>query len=246
VTALSVQLIAQPAAGSKSAPTAGKASPETDPHLVGWWKLGDASGTSAMDSSKGGHPGKLEGGLSFDVHSVPGRAGKALQFDGKDACVQIPGFKGVTGTQARTVSLWIKPAATGGDLVSWGNNEAGKKWLFGHIRGRVGVSPHGGYLYMKADTADNTWHHVAVVVREATPPNLYDHVKLFKDGVLAEIDDIGLLDLWPIETGDKLDVRIGWRFKGAMADVRVYDRPLSEDEIKAIFDGGSQTAAAKP
>jgi len=42
------------------------------------------------------------------------------------------------------------------------------------------------------------------------PPNLHDDVKLCKDGAPAEIDDIGLLDLWPVETGESQDVRIGW------------------------------------
>jgi hypothetical protein len=108
-------------------------------------------------------------------------------------------------------------------------------WILGHVRERIGVTPKGGYLYMKAATADNQWHHVAVVVREASPPNLHDDVKLYKDGELAEIDDIGLLDLWPIETGDQLDVRIGRGFKGALDDVRIYNRALSEDEVKVLF-----------
>jgi hypothetical protein len=72
-------------------------------------------------------------------------------------------------------------------------------------------------------------------VEEAELPNLYDDVKLYKDGVLAEIHDIGLLDLWPIDTGKDLDVTIGDGLKGSIDDVRLYDRALSEDEINAIF-----------
>ena len=56
-----------------------------------------------------------------------------------------------------------------------------------------------------------------------------------RDGEPAELDDIGLLDLWPIETGEKMDVRIGWRLKGLIHDLRIYDRPLSEEEIRAVF-----------
>jgi hypothetical protein len=67
-------------------------------------------------------------------------------------------------------------------------------------------------------------------------PNLHDDVRLYQDGELAEIDDIGLLDLWPINTGSKLDVRIGRRFEGLLDDVRIYDRPLSEDEVKTLFN----------
>lgn len=218
-----------------AADSSGAVSLDDDPHLVAWWKFDETTGQTAADSSKQAHPGRLEGGLSFDTNSVPGRVGKALELVGKDAGVRIAGYKGITGPQARTIAVWIKTAASSGDLVSWGANEHGQMWTFGHVRGRIGVTPKGGYLYMKAATHDDAWHHVAVTVEAAAPPNLHDHVKLYRDGEVAEIDDIGLLDLWPIETGDSLDVSIGRGFQGTLDDLRLYDRPLSEDEIKALF-----------
>jgi len=93
---------------------------------------------------------------------------------------------------------------------------------------------------MNESIADDAWHHVAVVVNEADPPNLHDHVRLFKDGEPAVIHDIGLLDLWPIETGNELEVRIGRGFKGLIDDLRVYDRALSEDELNALFKSQTQ------
>jgi hypothetical protein len=125
-------------------------------------------------------------------------------------------------------------------VVSWGLDDHGKMWTLGFIRGRIGVTPKGGYLYMKDSTSDDAWHHVAAVVLEASPPNLHDNAKIYKDGEPAEIHDIGLLDLWPIETGDKLDVTIGRKFKGAIDDLRIYDRALSDDEIKALFKAGGK------
>ena len=55
---------------------------DMDTHLVGWWKFDDASGTTAADASKQGRNGTLQGCLSFDKDSAPGRTGKALKFDG--------------------------------------------------------------------------------------------------------------------------------------------------------------------
>jgi hypothetical protein len=208
---------------------------DTDPRLVGWWKFDETTGKQAADASAKPHPGALEGGLSFDTNSVPGRMGAAIKLDGKDGFVRIADWKGVSGPRPRTIAAWIKATAASGSIVTWGAEEPGRMWTFGFVRGRIGVDPKGGYLYMKAPTHDDTWHHVAVVVREAAPPNLHDDVKLFKDGELAEIDDIGLLDLWPIDTGDKREVMIGRRFKGLIDDVRIYDRALAEDEIMALF-----------
>jgi hypothetical protein len=227
------QMVATPSMSARTETT----TLDTAPHLVGWWKFDDASGKTAVDSSTPGHPGTLEGGLSFATNSASGRIGAALRMGGKGDCVRIKGFKGVTGTQPRTIVAWIKTATAAGEIVSWGQDAAGKMWTFGFIRGHVGVTPKGGYLYMKALTQDDAWHQVAVVVQPASPPNLHDHVKLFQDGTLAEIDDIGLLDLLPIETGNQLDVRIGGRFQGLIDDVRIYDRALSEEEIKALYRG---------
>lgn len=208
---------------------------DTDPNLAGRWTFDDGTDKSIPDSSKCGRNGTLKGGLSADKDLVPGRVGKALKLDGQDDYVEITKYKGVSGTRPRTIAAWIKTPASKGEIASWGADDYGQMWTFGFIGGRVGVTPNGGYLYMNDQTHDDKWHHVAVVVKEAELPNLHDHVRLYRDGALAEIHDIGLLDLWPIETGDVLDVRIGRGFKGLIDDVRIYDRALSDDEISLLF-----------
>jgi len=218
-------------AGPDKAPAEGL---DADPHLAAWWKFDDASGTTAADSSKHGRAGTLQGDLSFDKDSVPGRIGKALSLDGKGS-VEVTGYKGVTGTAPRTVAAWVKTKAAKGDIVAWGLADFGRMWTFGFIRGRIGVTPKGGYFYMNPSTSDDAWHHVAAVMVEAKLPNLHDHVRLYLDGEPAPIHDIGLLDLWPIETGSDLNVRIGGGFVGLVDDVRIYDRALSDDEVKALF-----------
>jgi hypothetical protein len=189
---------------------------DTDPNLIGWWKFDETAGKTAADSSKFTRKGTLKGELSFDKNSAEGKIAKALKFGGKGDMVEIKDYKGITGTKPRTVTAWIKTNKTEGEIVAWGENDYGKMFYCRHIRGRIGVTPDGGYLYMKEYTNDDKWHHIAAVVIEAPAdspgPNLYDHVKLYLDGEPAVIDDIGLLD-----------------------DLRLYDRPLSEDEVKAVF-----------
>ena len=210
---------------------------DTDPNLVGWWKFDEVSGKTAADSSSHHRNGALKGGLSFEKDSVSGRINKALKLDGDDDYIEITGYKGVTGTRPRTVAAWVKTTTCEGEIMSWGADDYGKMWIFCFIEGRkrIGVTPDGGYLYINDAIHDDKWHHVAAVVKDAELPNLHDDVTLYKDGTIAEIHDIGLLDLWPIETGSELDVRIGRGFKGLIDDVRIYDRALSEDEIRALF-----------
>jgi hypothetical protein len=208
---------------------------DTDPNLVGWWRFEETTGSTAVDSSEHKRDGTLQGGLAFDKNSAPGKVGKAIRFDAKDAAIEVKDYKGIAGTRPRTVAAWIKMASSRGEIVSWGKQDFGQMFTFGYIRGRVGVTPNGGYLYMNAETQDDKWHHVAAVVQKAELPNLHDDVKLYLDGAPAEIHDIGLLDLWPIQTGQDLPVRIGRGFTGLMDDLRLYDRDLSDEEIAAIF-----------
>lgn len=239
-------LVARRAGG---APRAGRdkvVTLDTDPALLGWWKFDEASGKTAADSSKHRRKGVLKGALSFDKGSVPGRVDRALKFNAGEEHVEITDYKGVTGTKPRTVAAWIKTSDDRGRIISWGADDFGQMWNFGFIRGRVGVSPNGGYLYMNEGVDDNEWRHVAAVVREAELPNLHDDVVLYLDGDVAEIHDIGLLDLWPIQTGSDLNVMIGKGFKGLIDDVRVYGRDLSGDEIKALFKLQSNRPLSKP
>jgi hypothetical protein len=223
------------AAERDKAPASAGVTLDNDPNLVGWWKFDETSGKTAADSSRHGHKGTLKGNLSFEENSVPGRIGKALKLEAGDDYVEITGYKGIAGTRPRTVAAWIKTTTDRGEIIAWGADDYGKMWIFGFIRGRIGVTPKGGYLYINDAVHDDKWHHVAAVVQKAELPNLHDDVKLYKDGSLAEIHDIGLLDLWPIDTGSEFDVRIGRRLKGLIDDIRIYDRPLSEQEIKALF-----------
>jgi len=208
---------------------------DNDPNLAGWWKFDETSGKIASDSSRHNRKGTLMKGMSFDKDSTTGQISKALKFGRGDGYVQITKYKGVTGTRPRTVAAWFRTTETRGDIISWGEDDFGKMFIFGHIRGRIGIRPNGGYLYINDKTNDNKWYHVAAVVEDVELPNLHDDVKLYKNGEPAEIHDIGLLDLWPIDTGNKLDVTIGDGFEGLIDDVRIYDRSLSEDEIKMLF-----------
>jgi hypothetical protein len=217
---------------------------DTEPHLMGWWKFDETTGKTASDSSKHKRKGTLDNELTFDKASVNGKVGKALKLERDDA-VDIKGYKGVTGTAPRTITVWIKTTETRGDIVVWGERDSGKQFCFTHIRGRIGLTPHGGYYYMKEYTNDNKWHHIAVVVKESELPNLHDDIVLYLDGEVAVIDDIGLLDLLPVETAEKDDVRIGDGYKGLIDELRIYSRALSTGEIKAIYRGRSNKPLAK-
>ena len=74
--------------------------PDTDPSLVGWWRLDDASGNVAVDSSVNGNDGELIGNPQW----VAGYFGGALALNGVDQYVDT----GYTENIPRwTITAWV-------------------------------------------------------------------------------------------------------------------------------------------
>lgn len=204
-----------------------------DPNLVGHWKLDDEGTGILSDSSGNNHSGTLMGGASL----VPGLFGEAVEIATTGDRVEITGFAGVTGSKSRTICAWIKTETTG-EIVSWGVNSAGQKWIFrvqtsdGNA-GAIRIEVNGGYAVASTDVRDGQWHHVAAVLVDDGTPDA-NEIKLYLDGseeVLSATDDE------PIDTAYTGVVRIGeapWHYRpfvGLIDDVRMYDRALTQPEL---------------
>jgi len=222
--------------------------PQAD--LAAIWEFDETTGSSAADSSPtGGHDGTLASFPGDDSQWVAGKVGGALQFDGADDVVNVVGYKGVTGTQARTTAAWIKTADQDGALLSWGTDATGQKWGFrtqsgngtpGGIRSEV----NGGYIVGTTNVSNDAWHHVVMVLPDgATNVN---QMLIYVDGAL-ETHSASLGEA--ISTASSLDVRIGnnhnnTRFAGLMDQVAIWERDLTAEEIATIYNGGAGIALA--
>ncbi len=80
-----------------------------DPSLVGWWKLGDGSGDTAVDSSDYGNNGTVNVGPQW----VAGTIGGALQLDGVDDFVEVSNAESLTADNEVTVMLWLNAEVAG-------------------------------------------------------------------------------------------------------------------------------------
>ncbi|MCU0917704.1 MAG: hypothetical protein MUC88_24550 [Planctomycetes bacterium] len=211
-----------------------------DPNLVAWWTLDEGSGTRIVDWSGHGRHGQ------FNAAGSPtwaaGYDGTALSFDGPlSGDYVVTSYPGVTGIRSRSVTAWIK-TATIGEIISWGQNVAGQKWIFRvqESNGTIGalrVEVNGGYQVGWNDLRDDEWHHVAAVLNgDGTPDAL--EIALYVDGLLepssASLDE-------PINTIDTGVVRIGespWHnrpFTGLIDDVRMFDKALTQAEIELVM-----------
>ena len=225
--------------------------------LIGWWRLdGDAS-----DSSVNGNDGVLFG----DPQWVDGKIGGALEFDGVDDRVEIPGTSAADGFAALegevTWAAWFKTPGGGLNPIMVQDppgaaHVSGNRSLnvesSGMLRIRAnGVGPLNSYN-SNAAVNDNQWHHVAVTIAfEANGEN--DAMKLYIDGDLSqgyEIDVVNI-NLRMANASDFIIVlgRNGNNsFTGLIDDVRVYDQVLSEEEILYAMTGrgGGNPLAGAP
>jgi len=211
--------------------------PITNPILLGWWTLDEGLGGNAIDWSGHNNDGILLG----DPQWIDGYDGGALELDGSGDIVEMRDYKGVTGTQPRTCCAWIK-TETHGEIISWGNNVTGQKWIFfvqtsnGTV-GAIRVEVSGGYIVGVTDVRDGRWHHVAAVLEENAAPDVVQ-IKLYLDGVQQAIS---AQQSTLIDTASGSNVRIGqapWGsrpFIGPIDDVRIYDVALTVDDIKQVM-----------
>lgn len=162
----------------------------------------------------------------------------------------VPGFKGIGGNNPRSVVAWFKTPEGGSrkTIVAWGENSSGKMFnVMVHtdrIRIEAGAS---NVRSLKDGLDDDAWHHVAVTFDPADGDKLAD-VKIYIDGVRDPGTPDGSGNSFNSETTvidtdiSNNDVRLGdaiynanYFFLGALDDIRIIDRVLSEGEIQAIY-----------
>jgi len=218
---------------------------------VGYWRLGEPSGNRAFNEGSLGSA--ADGAYNGDTilgepggapgSTTPGTENTSVTFDGAGDYVQATGYKGITGTDPRTVSAWIKTTDDGnGPIVSWGQNQAGKKWNFrvqdsNGPAGTIRVEVNGGYQVGTTNIADGEWHHVAATWEDDGVNTNVNDVRLWVDGAL---EGVGASQGQAINTASNTDVRIGRGiptgnyFDGGIDEVAIFDRAMSRSEIRAL------------
>ncbi|MBI1915380.1 MAG: DUF1553 domain-containing protein [Planctomycetes bacterium] len=190
------------------------------------------------DATGHGRPGKVEGGAAC---FVPGRVGRAADFDGKRFV--NAGDVGNFGFYDKfSLSAWIQPRGGEGVIVSRAeDSDRGHGYALQLAGGRLQLNLVQRWLddALRVETLrrlqPGRWHHVVATYDGS---RVASGVRLYVDGrpeqLKVNLDDLN-------QTFDtKEPLRIGGgggpanRFRGALADVRVWDRCLSADEAELV------------
>jgi len=165
---------------------------------------------------------------------VDGYFGKGLSFDGVDDAVYFSPIYATTGNTTKfTVVAWIKTSSNlewQTILGSWGcgwNVLAVHygKLLYSYYLDRVGTLYFTGQTYIN----DNKWHMVTLVY------NTFNNIRLYVDGRFDNNVPTSSSSGGPVGPFYRIGTNGCGYFPGIIDEVRIYNRALSEEEIKALY-----------
>jgi hypothetical protein len=210
--------------------------------LVGYWSFDEGTGTIAYDYSGNGNNGTLVN-FNFTATSgwTTGKIGGALSFDGVDDYVRILNTSSLQITSDLTILFWMRPTniskgrqnplgkAYGGEYMFTLETNGNLSFYQGSCGGNC--SPYGYNSNAPYRMSNNNFYFVGI--RRKISTQRMDH---FKDGV--KIPDGSYS--WVNPSISTRNLQIGSEYagfyQGLIDEVRIYNRALSDIEIKALYD----------
>ena len=221
---------------------------DIDPEsITGMWLFDEGKGGVATDASENGNDGEIH-----DAKWVDGKFGKALEFDGAGAWVEVPhsntvGFKaGVSFT----ITCYFKGTRVAGALVGknyedtsqvlpwyllWNGGADNKVTLYLRDSASASFRANG-----TSEIGDDKWHFV--VGRADADAG---KASIWIDGKMEAEADFNTKDGYG--TGDGV-FHIGRHYDrytdGIIDEVAIFNVALEEEDIKFLMENGLETAAA--
>jgi len=161
-----------------------------DSNYEGVWHLSEDGTGTRNDSTSHGRDAATSG-YDNDEQDV-GIISNADHFDGTDDYLDVTGYKGVLGANARTVELWYKSDTAGGRndrMVSWGTNTNEQKYDLRSDDSNsdsLRIENSGGQKYSSTDIMDQSWHYLVTTFEDDGTPDVQDH-NLYVDGGLETV-----------------------------------------------------------
>jgi len=200
--------------------------------LVAYYSFDDCS---AKDLSGNGNDG-----IIYGAKCVDGKFGKALRFDGVDDYVEVPDSPSLDITDEITIEVWVKGYGFAGDfrqIVGKSPDTVLRHLNFAYDLRVDKAGPlrfsinNGDWQYVLATIEEGKWYHVV---------GTYDgsEMRLYVNGELKDTKSVSgsiITNDAPVSIG-RLPTDDYWN--GIIDEVRIYNRALSEEEIRALYERG--------
>src|SRR5947209_6135234 len=211
--------------------------------LVGYWRLGDGSGSVACDSL-GLNSGSYQGGVTLGVPgAIAGDSNTAAAFDGSTGNVSVPATSSLNVADSFTVEAWVKRGSIGGSENQVVASKQNLAWV-------LMFNPSNQLVLRRSNVADiaastttltdtSSWHHVAVTKSGSA-------VHLYIDGrdVTGSVSNQTLPDnTMPLAIGQSSTSAY---FNGGIDEVALYTGALTASQIQNHYSLGTQASTTPP
>ncbi len=209
--------------------------------MVGWWKLDEASGTSAADSSGTGNNGTYNSSGVTHTSSVSSTINfsdpEAVTLNGSTGYVTLGTTSFPANNAPQSISLWFKGtpvAGTNQNMIALINASGASANQVGFRDTNLVVWSYGGTALVSTTApSDGLWHQLIYT---------YDGVtdSLYLDGTLKSSSTTAVH-----QTGAPAAAYLGTyapnseMWNGSLDDVRIYNRALTSGEISLLAGGSS-------
>jgi len=215
-----------------------------DRGLVGHWAF-EGSGSISNGQSLPDSSGRANScvasnpngtGMSFTA----GQFGNDVQLDGVDDSFSCSNGSSLNITRAITISAWVNPSGTQGSY----SRILAKNWFYylyitatNYVTlGFQDGSPSVGMLTSASSLTNGSWQHIVGTYDRDVSSN---NQKIYINGVLSsQRTGTGVIPnnlSTTLTVGAHSPVSYGF-MNGSLDDVRLYNRALSAEEIKAIYE----------
>ncbi|MFI9561460.1 polymorphic toxin-type HINT domain-containing protein [Nonomuraea endophytica] len=194
---------------------------DSDP--MGYWRLNEASGTTAKDIGWGAGDARYSAVALGKPGALSGTPDTSVQLTGI-AYVDLPGDVVQKAGEWATLETWFKTTAAGTLMRTSGPFVPAHKVMHVDAGGKLTASyePAGSPIVSAAPVNDGNWHHAVLTVAGDTQT-------LYVDGQVQ-----GTLTEQVSNTDYVNNLELGG-ISGQVDEAAVYDRPLSEAEVQRHF-----------
>jgi hypothetical protein len=208
--------------------------------VVGYWRLGETSGTTATDSAGTNHGTYTNGVTLGAADAIAGDPNTAATFDGTNDYVNVPDSAALKPATQVSVEAWVKPNAGIPNYRSVATKTSTNSWNNGY--GMYAWS--GGIDFWVNDDAND-------VLTIALPTGSWSHVvgtfngtsvRIYLNGVLAQTFNYTASlshAVTPLRIGDAAGTS-NYHWPGGLDDVAVYNTALNATTIHDHFRCGQR------
>lgn len=212
--------------------------------LVANWKFDEGEGDITFDKTRNNN----DMGLMCDQENcslpkwVAGKIGYGLEFDGVDDYGIVIDHASLNLIDKLTIVLWLKTTSVATQFIA--GKYAGQHGYVlylvdgkARMDGRDGSGKYRSSGASSTSISDGNWHHIAAVVNV----NLWE---IWVDGVKestasTKYFSTDLRNSIPFSIGKWLYKPSNY-FKGTIDELYIYDKALTEEEIRELYKQGIQ------